>query len=142
MARIGKIVTFDGSRETISDALVRGITALNLTSGINWSFVNNTTMNIYGDSAELTQLKTAANNKGYTFDIIGDAPAEPIDTPLPTPTQDELNSMAFMNTAWQNMKASEKARLLAILETEYNAINNTPITFTNAIKPDISRWLR
>jgi len=140
MVRIGKTVTFDGSRETISNALVDGITKLAIV-GVNWSFVDNNTMNIYGEQADLTTLKTHANNKGFSFDITGDAPAEPVSTPETPLTQDEIDARAFMKTAFANMKASEKTRLLAILETEYNLINTTPIAFADVPKSDL-KWLR
>lgn len=141
MARIGKIVTFESNREYISDLLILGMQKLAIIS-VNWNFVNDNTMNIYGEQADLTTLKNHANSKGIGFDIIGDAPAEPVVVPDPAPTQEELDSIAFMKTALQNMKQSEKDRLLTILQTEYDAINTTSITFANAIKPDFAKWLR
>ena len=128
MARIGKNVTFDGSRETIADVLVQGIAKLALTD-INFSFIDNNTINIYGEQADLTTLKTHANNKGYTFTINGDAPAEsipPVETP---PTVDEVQANLEMRTAFNTVMQNLIDAIWTDVEVEYNVIKTTAEPF-------------
>ena len=140
MARIGKIVDFNGSKETITDTIIAGMQENTITD-VNWSFTSNTQMHIYGEQADLTTLKAYANSKGLDFTIGGDAPAEPVPDVETPPTADEIAARGFMKTAFANMKQNEKDRLLAILQTEYDAINTTPIAFADVPKGDF-KWLR
>ena len=142
MARIGKTVDISQtSFETVASTILEGM-ALNAITGVNWTNNKaNKTINIYGESADLTTLKAHANSKGLVFDILGDAPPEPVDTLEPPPTQDEIDARAFMKTAFGEMKTEEKNRLLTILQTKYDAINTTPIAFADVPKGDF-KWLR
>jgi len=140
MARIGKTVDIsETSPDTVSDCILAGM----LENGIidvNWSYnKTNKTINIYGEDVDLTTLKIFANNKGLTFTVLGDAPAEPVPDVEPTPTQDEIDAVAFLKTAFKNMKVNERQRLIDLWEIEYDAINTTPIVF-NA-NTDL-KWLR
>lgn len=144
MARIGKDVTFDGSRKTIVDLFIKWLPLrpeVGVQDAPNLTFLNDNQLRIYGWNTDLADLKTRANNRGFTFNIDGDAPAEPIETPEPPPTQDEIDARNFAKIAFDNMKENEKARLMAIWETEYDNINTTPITFENVPKQDL-KWLR
>ena len=140
MARIGKIVTFDGSKETITQVILNGM-AENTITDINWSFADNNTLHIYGEQADLTTLKAYANNLDapFTFDIIGDAPAEPLPDTTPPPTQDEIDALAFFKTAFVTAMTNERQRLIDLIEVEYDLINTTPIPF--AMRTDI-KWFR
>ena len=91
MARIGKVVTFNGSRETINDKLLKGITFLGLT-GINWNFVNNNTINIYGEQVDLVSLRDLVISKGFTFTLGGNAPAETVGIIDQVSTPDEIQA--------------------------------------------------
>ncbi len=91
MVRIGKIVTFNGSRETINDKLLKGIIFLGLT-GINWTFVNNNTINIYGEQVDLSALRDLVVAKGFEFTLGGNAPPEPIGEIEPPQTPDEIQA--------------------------------------------------
>lgn len=136
MARIGKIVDFTGSRETITDTIIEGMTE-NAITGVNWSFTSNTQMHIYGEQTDLTTLKTFANNKGLDFTIGGDAPAEssgPADPPL---TQDEIDAIGFFKQAFNAEMQSLEDSILSSIETRYNALNTTPITFADVPKKGI-----
>jgi len=128
MARIGKTVQFNGSRETISNTLVQGITKLGLT-GINFGFVNDNTMNIYGEAQDLNKLKTEANARGFEFTILGNAPAEPVSSPsTPTPV-DEITAQAELRTAFNTIMQEETDALWTRIETEYNNIRTTSEPF-------------
>lgn len=125
MARIGKIVTFNGSRQTISNELVRGITKLNLTSGINFSFVNDNTMHIYGDQAELVQLKNAAEARGFIFTLGGNAPAEPVSPPDdPTPSGMPLDN-AKWRQATNKIREEDRLAILSRVNAEYDNLGGT-----------------
>jgi hypothetical protein len=124
MARIGKIVDFNGSKETIS-----------------WSFTSNTQMHIYGEQADLTILKAYANSKGLDFTIGGDAPAEAVPDVETPPTQAELDARDFLKTAFGEMKTEEINRLMTIWQTKYDAINTSGIAFADVPKGDF-KWLR
>ena len=140
MARIGKTVNFTGNRENIGKVLVDGITELSLTSGINWSYIDDDTMNIYGEQTELASLKTYAESKGLDFEILGDAPAEAVSIPDPEPTQDEIDALAFFKTAFVTAMTNEKQRLIDLIEVEYDLIKGAnPIPFT--MRTDI-KWFR
>jgi len=131
MARVGKIVTFTGSRETISNVIVQGIQDLSLTSGINFGFVNDTTMNIYGEQTELQSLKTYAEGLegNFTFTIGGNAPAEPVSTPDTPPTADEITAEAELKTAFNTVMQAKRDAFWTDIETEYNIIKTTAEPF-------------
>ncbi len=126
MARIGKIVTFDGSKETISDVIIAGM-ALNTITDVNWSFPDKNTMHIYGEQADLSTLKAYANglDAPFIFDIGGDAPAEAVPTPDPTPTPDEITANAELKASYERVKEAERQRLHDLVETDYMATRTT-----------------
>lgn len=128
MARIGKTVQFDGSRENISNAIVKGITDLTLT-GINWSFIDNSNLNIYGEDVDLTALKIEVNNAGFSFTVLGDAPAEAVPDAETPPTADEITARAELKTAFDTVMQNERDSLWTAVETEYNIIKTTAELF-------------
>jgi len=128
MVRIGREVDFDGSRNTLNDALIKGIVKLGLT-GINWSFVDDDTLNIYGEDVDLTTLKVEANARGFVFDVIGPAPAEPIPDPGTPPTPDEITALAEMRTAFNTVIQARIDEFWTDVETEYDLIKTTAELF-------------
>ena len=84
MARIGKDVTFDGSRNTIADLFVKWLPTrpeFGVQESPNLSFLSDNQLRIYGWNTDLADLKVRANNKNFTFNIDGDAPTEPAAAP-------------------------------------------------------------
>lgn len=128
MVRIGKTVEFTGSRENIAKVLVKGLEKLGL-SGVNFSFVNDTTMNIYGEGADLTTLRTEAIDRGYTFTIIGNAPAEPTGEIEPQPTADEIQALVELKQAFNKVIEDERTRIWNLIEAEYNRTKTTSEPF-------------
>ncbi len=140
MARIGKTVDVsETSPETVTNCILAGMQE-NAITGVNWSYnKTNKTIDIYGEDVDLATLKTFANDKGLIFDVLGDAPSEIIDVPDTPLTQDEIDALAFLKTAFNTMKIDERQRLIDLWEIAYDAINTTPIAF-NA-NTDL-KWLR
>ena len=128
MARIGKTVQFNGSRENISNLVTEGIKKLGL-GGVNISFIDDTTFNIYGELADLQTLKTEANARGFEFTILGNAPAEPVSPPEPQPTPDQIKAAVELKTAFDTIMQEETDALWTRIETEYNNIRTTAEPF-------------
>ena len=130
MARIGKIVNFTGSRETISDVILECMQENTITN-VNWSFVDDTTMHIYGEQTDLQTLKTCAEGKpgNFTFTISGNAPAEPVDTPETPETPDEITARAELKTAFNTVMQNKRDAFWVDIETEYNLIKTTAEPF-------------
>ncbi len=140
MARIGKTVDIsETSFETVTNCILVGMEENGIT-GVNWGYnKTNKTIDIYGEDVDLTTLKIFANSKGLIFDVLSDAPAEPVDIPDTPPTQDEIDAAAFLETSFLTMKADERQRLIDLWKIAFDAINTTPITFNS--NKDL-KWLR
>ena len=136
MARIGRNVTFDGSRESITDKLTKGITFLGLLD-INFGFVDDNTINIYGEADDLTALRDLVVEKGFTFTINGAAPTEPTGDTEPGPTQDELDAQQFFRDAFNAEMAAMETAILAAIKVRYDLANTTAIAFEDVPKSDI-----
>lgn len=138
MVRIGKQVTFTGSREKITDKILFAIDKQPPTEPINWSFINDNMMNIYGDNQDLNALKTFLESKGFSFTVGPNAPAEPTDPGEPAPTQDELDAIEFFKQAFNAEMAALETAILASIETRYNALKGAnPIAFADVPKSGI-----
>jgi len=137
MVRIGRIVDFTGNREVLTEKILLAISKQTPIEPINWSFVDDNTMHIYGDSADLTDLKTFLEGKGFTFTINGAAPAEPTPDPEDPPTQDELDALQFFKDAFNAEFASMETTILAAIKVRYDLANTTPIAFEDVPKTDI-----
>lgn len=122
MVRIGRIVTFNGSRQTLSDKIQDAIALVTPVSPINYSFTDDTTMIIYGDSTDLTALKTFLENKGFEFVVNGAAPTEPVpDAPETPPDWD----VSIAKQALINVILSKKVALDAEFQAEYTTLGGT-----------------
>lgn len=137
MVRIGKDVTFDGSRDNLTNKILLAISKSPPITPINWSYLSDDTIRIYGDSADLTALKTFLEGKGFTFTIGPNAPTEPEAEVIPSPTQDELDSQQFFKDAFNAEFASMEAAILAAIKVRYDLANTTPIAFEDVPKGDI-----
>ncbi len=130
MARVGKIVTFIGSRETISDVIIQGMQVNNITD-VNWSFVDDNIMHIYGELADLQTLKAYAEglDGNFEFTIGGNAPAEATPVQVTPPTADEITAAEELRTAFNNVMQTKRDAFWTEIETEYNNIKTTAESF-------------
>ena len=94
---------------------------------------------IFGGNQDLTDLKAYVEARSISFTINGAAlNPEPTPDPEPEPTPDEIAAAGFIATAFNTAMQNLIDAFNLDWETEYNAINTTPITFANAPgKPDI-----
>ena len=141
MPRIGKDVTFDGNKENIQSLFIKWLPTrpeAGVQDPPNITFLSNVQLRIYGWDTDLTDLKQTANNKGFIFNIDGDAPAEPVPEVETPPTQDEIDAYGFFKQAFNDEMESMENAILANIETRYNTLKGAnPIPFSDVGKTDI-----
>ena len=119
MVQIGKLISYTGTKENLSNLLGQS------GAGINISWLTNNEANVFGDSVDLQNLRDYVEARGVTITVLNDIPIPaqpPADTP---PTQEEIDNKNFAEQAFNDEAKQMVDDFWDRVNTRYTALGGT-----------------